>query len=97
MCPNPFSSMKPANAYEIGRMAHLPFHTKYDTAVSTMMTKISNESQASKVNVVSGKNGYLSRIERTVGLYNDRKSVKASSATWTARAPHKAIQASQWT
>ena len=95
MCRSPFSSMKPANAYEMGRMAHLPFHTKYDTLVSATMAKISSDSQVSKVKGASGKNGYRSRMERTVGLYNDRKSVKASSATWTASAPHKVIQASQ--
>lgn len=95
MCSSPFSSMKPANAYEIGRMAHLPLHTKYETPVRVTMAKISNDNQVSKVKGVNGKAGYRSRMARTVGLYNDRKSVKASSATWIASAPHKVIQANQ--
>lgn len=57
MCSNPFRSMKPANAYEIGRMAHLPFQTKNDAATSMTIAKISNDNQASNVNVGNGRNG----------------------------------------
>ena len=81
MCISPFSSMTTAKTYEIGRIAHLPCHTKYDAAVNAAIAKMSNDNQFSNVNVPNGKNGYLSRIASTVGLYIARKSVNASSAT----------------
>ena len=68
MCSNPFSSMKPANTCDIGRIAHLPFQTKYDAATSATIAKISSDNQLSNVKVVSGSHGYLARIAITVGL-----------------------------
>ena len=95
MWSNPFSSMNAAKTCDIGRMAHLPLHTKNDAAVNMTMANISSDNQVLKVKVGSGSSGYFSRIARTVGLYSARKSVSASSATCIASAPHRPIQAYQ--
>ena len=68
MCSSPFSSMKPANAYDIGRIAQRPLQTKNEAATSATIEKISIDNQTSNVKVGSGNDGYLSRIARTVGL-----------------------------
>lgn len=96
MWSNPLASMKAANTYDTGRIAHLPFQTKKDNPTNRTTAKISNDSQRLKVKVGSSINGCLSRIARTAGLYTPKKFVKASSKIWTASAAHKAIQASQW-
>ena len=95
MWSKPFSSMKPANTCDIGRMAHRPFQTKNDAAVRLTIAKISNEIQMSKVKIGSKSVGYFSRIARTIGLNHSRKPVNASSVTWMARAIQRPIHASQ--
>ena len=62
-------------------MAGSPRNAAGERANSRTVTAIRPPSQTGNVNVGSGKKENRARIARTAGLYTDRKSVSASSAT----------------
>src|SRR6266849_4464365 len=75
------------------RNQEAPRNAKGERQSNKRIPAIKSVSQTRKVNVGNGRNGSRARMARTLGLYVDKKSCVASSATWTARASANATHA----
>jgi len=80
-CATPFAAITIPNAYATGRIHRSPRPAAGDRLSRMAMAAMSPPSHHRNVKVGSGRSGKRARIARTVGLYTDRKSVSASSAT----------------
>jgi hypothetical protein len=79
--------------YEIGFIHLTPRKANVDKDVSITTAMIRPPNHKENENVGSGANGNRSRIECTRGFQYDRKSVRVSSATCTAKATQSVIHA----
>jgi len=93
ICPSPFANMMMANGYASHIMKRLPRNAIGDTERAKKTPRHKPVSHTRNVKTGSGKKGNRLRMAWAVGLYTDRKSVAASSATCSAKATHKQTQA----
>src|SRR5207249_5887603 len=90
---HPFPAMVTANTYAAGRIPAAPRAAAGVRLANPSTAATSPVSQTRNENMGSGRKGNRARMARTAGLYTERKSVSASSATWIANAAHSTAQA----
>src|SRR5712691_13500218 len=94
MCRVAFSTpTRMLKGLEAMRSQEVPRNAKGERQSSKRIPAIKSVSQTRKVNVGNGRNGSRARMARTLGLYVDKKTCVASSATWNARASANATHA----
>src|SRR5262249_52979894 len=90
---SPLNSMRTPKGYARSATQRAPRNASRERESSATTAVINPPSQIRNVNTGNGSQGSLCRAASTVGLYTDRKSVRATSVTWTASARQRPNQA----
>src|SRR5258705_6208321 len=88
-CSNPLPAITIPYAYATGRIHATPRNASGVRLASTRTASTNPVSQTRNVKMGRGRNGKRARIARTAGVYTERKSGTASSATLNPNATQR--------